>query len=68
MKLIDIDPLKKRINKEVKEGKVYLDSESVIDIVRCKECKWYKNFDGCFFDNAKVEENDYCSYGEREDE
>lgn len=44
MELIDIDPLKKRIDKEVKEGKVldgwafffkaYLDSEPTIDIDR----------------------------------
>ena len=50
MTLIDIDPLKERIDKEVKEGKVldgwaffikaYLDSEPYIDIVRCKECKY----------------------------
>ena len=46
MELIDIDPLKKRIDKEVKEGKVldgwafffkaYLDSEPSIDIDRPK--------------------------------
>ena len=46
MELIDIDPLKERIDKEVKEGKVldgwafffkaYLDSEPTIDIDRLK--------------------------------
>lgn len=46
MELIDINPLKKRIDKEVKEGKVldgwafffkaYLDSEPTIDINRPK--------------------------------
>lgn len=50
MRLIDIDPLKERIDKEVKEGKVldgwaffikaYLDSEPNINIVRCVECKY----------------------------
>ena len=36
-----------------------------IDIVRCKECLWYKDYDGCFFSTAEVEPNGYCSYGER---
>lgn len=50
MTLIDIDPLKERIDKDVKEDKVldgwaffikaYLDSEPHIDIVHCKECKY----------------------------
>lgn len=38
------------------------------ELVRCKECKWYKDFDGCFFSTAEVEEDDFCSYGEREGE
>ena len=36
-----------------------------IDIVRCKECLWYKDYDGCFFSTAEVETNGYCSLGER---
>ena len=36
-----------------------------IDIVRCGECKWYHDSQGCFFSTAKVEEDDFCSYGER---
>ena len=39
-----------------------------IDLVRCGECRWYKDFDGCFFSTAEVEEDGFCSYGEREDE
>ena len=39
-----------------------------IDIVRCKECVWYKDFDGCFFSTDGVEPDDFCSYGEREGE
>ena len=38
-----------------------------IDIVRCEECKWYKDFDGCFFSTAEVDANGFCSYGERSD-
>lgn len=36
-----------------------------IEIVRCKDCRWYKDFDGCFFSTAEVEEDGFCSYGER---
>ena len=38
-----------------------------IDLVRCKECRWYKDFDGCFFSTAEVEPDDFCSYGERKE-
>ena len=71
MTLIDIDPLKERIDKEVKEGKVldgwaffiksYLDSEPHIDIVRCKECKHREEYP------CKVYHDDdwFCADGER---
>ncbi len=36
-----------------------------VEVVRCKECKWYKDFDGCFFSTTEVKEDDFCSYGER---
>lgn len=84
MTLIDIDPLKERINKEVKEGKVldgwaffikaYLDSEPHIDIVQCKECKYERDgeeFMWCEHPrglDSIVKPDDYCSYGEREGE
>ena len=79
MTLIDIDPLKERIDKEVKEGKVldgwaffikaYLDSEPHINIVQCKECK-HRKTNGFCLEHNRYEKNDngYCSYGEREDE
>ena len=76
MKLIDIDPLKEQIDKEVKEGKVldgwafffkaYLDNEPIINIVQCKNCKYYKNL-SCIrrnYDIHDVCEDDFCSYGE----
>ena len=84
MTLIDIDPLKERIDKEVKEGKVldgwaffikaYLDSEPHIDIVRCKGCRhseYREDYDDylCDEDGISVHEaNWYCADGEREGE
>lgn len=36
-----------------------------IDLVRCRECKWFDDRQGCFFSTAKVNPTDFCSYGER---
>ena len=79
MTLIDIDPLKERIDKDVKEDKVldgwaffikaYLDSEPHIDIVRCKECKWEWTKKCPPHRMGLIHEpDDFCSYGKREDE
>jgi len=55
---------------EYEEVIVRLDKANTIieEIVRCKDCRWYKDFDGCFFSTAEVEPLDYCSYGERKSE
>ena len=37
-------------------------------IVRCGECKWYKDFDGCFFSTAECEPEHFCSWGKRKDD
>lgn len=34
------------------------------EIIRCKECKFYR-CDGCFFSTAETEENGFCSWAER---
>lgn len=71
MTLIDIDPLKERIDKEVEEDKIlsgwgfffkaYLDSEPIFDIVRCKECRHREEYP------CKVYHDDdwFCANGER---
>ena len=38
-----------------------------IDLVRCRDCRYYRDFDGCFFSTDGVDENDYCSHGERKE-
>lgn len=44
--------------------------KDLVDVVRCKECKWF-NQSGCAIyivdDTDKPTENDFCSYGERAD-
>ena len=44
-----------------------LPTADVVEVVRCKDCEYYDNF-LCGRFNAygtSVEEDDYCSYGER---
>lgn len=42
-----------------------------VEIVRCKDCKWFGNV-GCAIDikdgTDEPMENDFCSYGERKDD
>lgn len=44
----------------------------VVEVVRCKDCKWWKRMNGdkrlqCFHSHGLIRttENDYCSRGER---
>ena len=47
-----------------------MDSADVVEVVRCKDCKWFNNI-GCAIkivdDSDKPKDNDYCSFGERAD-
>jgi len=36
-----------------------------IDLVRCGECVWFNNFEGCIFSTDALRPDDFCSYGER---
>ena len=53
-----------------------LDQCNAIDIVRCKECKYYEKYptwatctywSGDPYEQAAVNDNDFCSYGERKE-
>ena len=50
------------------------DSVDAVPVVRCKDCKWYEPIQGVcnWCSNERVTnfriENDFCSYGEREEE
>ena len=83
---IDADALIDRLDFCVKEGmgskiaytfKHMVGEAPSIDIVRCKECKYYGKFptwsvctywSGDPYEQASVNEDDFCSYGERESE
>lgn len=34
-------------------------------IIRCKDCKYYHDSEGCFFSTAEIGETDFCSWAER---
>lgn len=45
-------------------------SSDVVEVVRCKDCKWYHEI-GCAIkivdESDEPKDNDYCSFGERAD-
>ena len=88
MRLIDADSLHELIDygfdldfDEVPETKRELlrmvDEQETIDaipVVRCKDCRFYRFYDGtfgkgwmCFENNTARHGDDYCSRGERKD-
>ena len=56
-KTIDIADVIKRIEN--------FPTEDVIEVVRCKDCKFYGNGDCSVQSVRSMWPNDYCSYGER---
>ena len=55
------------------EAKAWITDAPSIDIVRCKECKWAKangtyQWCGRLDSTARITDDDFCSYGEREGE
>ena len=76
MTMIDKEMLLQRINTQFwSEIENIIISAPSIDIVRCKECKrrYRSGYRGdeywvCDFMDAKIKDDDFCSYGEREGE
>lgn len=56
-KTIDIADVIKRIED--------FHTEDVVEVVRCKDCKFYGNGDCSVQSVRSMWPNDYCSYGER---
>jgi len=73
MTMIDKEMLLQRINTQFwSEIENIIISAPSIDIVRCKECKrrYRSGYRGdeywvCDFMDAKIKDDDFCSYGER---
>lgn len=62
------------VKKYIEEAKKYIDkipTADVVEVTRCKYCKFYKpydkpsaDFDGrCFARNCETDEYDFCNYG-----
>ena len=80
MRLIDADEFKKEVDnfqncyngwsdtydKSFIIGAI--EEQPSIEIVHCGDCKWYRDFDGCFFSTAECEPEHFCSWGERIEE
>lgn len=77
MRLIDADALIERWNNMSVRGRTEFDQEIMvapsIDIVQCKECKYYNDEDygeptrWCEWHESVVDADNYCSYGERKE-
>ena len=55
----------------VKRVLIQAPAADVVEVVRCKECKYFtgKDYDGCCIKNGLATRylNDFCSYGERKE-
>lgn len=40
----------------------------VVEVVRCKDCKNYNGHRFCLYHADPVDDNDFCSYGERKED
>ena len=53
----------------VKDALSIVPSADAVEVVRCKDCKWYESDGGALMVCARIElvadDNDYCSWGER---
>ena len=49
----------------------YDDTKDVVEVVRCKDCKFNKGDNKCLNEHSIIDipkDDDYCSYGEREND
>ena len=60
---LSIDDVKK-VTDEVIKGLKQLPSTQ-LEIIRCRDCRWYKDADGCFFSTAWTPEDGFCHWAER---
>lgn len=53
---------------EWKDIEAYMAQHNIVEVIRCKDCKWFGDF-GCAIrivdDSDKPTENDFCSFAER---
>lgn len=47
----------------VEEIKEYLEKADIVEVVRCRECRWYDHI--CWRVETEFMESDFCSYGEK---
>ena len=57
------DDMKRRLDDWVKT----LPSADVVQVVRCKDCKYYGSRRWCELNSSVFDDNAFCSYGERKE-
>lgn len=62
------------IDTEFENGKLNVVAEWQGELVRCKDCKYWREFHSeddesyCYIDGRTTDSTDYCSWGERNEE
>ena len=51
---------------DVQDAIYSVPAEDVVEVVRCKDCKWSHPYQ-CAFVRTYIRKDDYCSRGERKD-
>lgn len=71
-KLVKIIASKPRLLKNINTSLIkifhfanHLIANDVVPVVRCKDCKSYNGHRYCNYHADSVDDNDFCSYGER---
>lgn len=62
-------PIEKAVHLDTEEvAKIVMEKIDAVPVVRCGECMWYYEREGCFFSTAEITPDAFCSYGERRDD
>lgn len=65
------DDWDKGLMQGIKESIMHLNivpTADVVEVVRCKDCKWHDSIDGPMRQCDITDDDDFCSYGERKED
>lgn len=60
--------LKLEVTGDLLEDIMGIPAANVVEVVRCKDCKWHDSVDGPMRQCDITDDDDFCSYGERKED
>lgn len=60
--------LKLEVTGDLLEDIMGIPAADVVEVVRCKDCKWHDSVDGPMRQCDITDDDDFCSYGERKED